>query len=229
MDIDLITNEVFNRLMEKVNSPQVKCDEITSKKFLQCDGDAVTISGYKTVLLDKVTDKKEFSGYEFLVVCKLTIDEIASSVNGVAINDKTRALRQFLLNGKHVYIIEEGLEHRQYKSISNPLYYTIFTEYEKQLIRCGVRIMSYVALESVLNSEERLMISGTSKNEKIEEPKNIVSSSTFEYSTKKKLITYELAKQLVMEPKIILKSGTMVTPYAKDVFKESNSSITFID
>ncbi|HEY5555454.1 hypothetical protein [Acetobacterium sp.] len=228
MDIDLITNEVFNRLMEKVKPHQVKCDEITSKKFLQCDGDAVIISGYETVFLDDVKDKKEFSGYEFLVVCKLTIDEIASSVNGIAINDKTRALRQFLLNGKHVYIIEEGIEHRQYKAISNPLYYTIFREYEKQLIRCGVRIMSYVALESVLSSEEKLTTSGIVKKEKIEESKNKVSSSNLEYSTKKKLITYELAKQLVVEPEIILHPGTMITPYAKDVFKESNSTITFI-
>lgn len=229
MDLELITTEIFNRVMEKLSLHQEERQDITNKKFLQCNGEALRISGYETVCLDEVKDQQEFKGYEFLVICKLTIDEIASSVNGVAINDKTRALRQFLLQGKHVYIIEEGLEHRHYKSISNPVYYNIFREYEKQLLQYGIRIMSSVALESVLVSEEKPAVSGIEMQEiteEIKQIKNTDASSKSEYSTEKKLITHELAKQLIVESKIVLRPGTLITPYAKDIFRENNSTIT---
>jgi hypothetical protein len=228
MNLELITNEVFNRIIEKINQHQTEIEAIPGKKLLQCDDMAMAIPGYEAVMLDTLKDKNDFLGYEFLVISKLTVDEMSASVNGVAINDKTRALRQFLLTGKDVYVLEEGLEYRMYKAIANPVFYNVFRDHEKQLELCGDRIMSSVALESMLISEEKAVLPKTEKKETRAEPTIVNGLTTVKYSTVKKLINYELAKKLAAEPNIVLKIGTLVTPYANDVFKESNTTITFI-
>ena len=228
MNLDLITNEIFNQLMEKIKQQPMACDQTISKKFLQCEGEAVTISGVDQVFFDDIKDEKDYLRYEFLVIGKLTIDEMAATVNGLANNNKTMVLRQFLLNGKRVYVIEEGLEHRLYKDISNPEYYTVFREYEKQLNQFGVRIMSSAALRSVLAAEGKLTGPEIDKEEKMTASKNTHPSSSIEYSTEKKLITNELAKKLAVHSPIILKPGTLITPYAQDVFRENKTTITFI-
>ncbi|KNZ42494.1 hypothetical protein [Acetobacterium bakii] len=228
MDLELVTNEVFKRLIEKINQYQTEVEAISGKKFLQCDGTAVTIPGYEAVFLEAIKDNNDFLGYEFLVISKLSIDEMAASVNGVAINGKTRALRQFLLTGKNVYVIEEGLEYRMYKAIANPVFYNVFRDHEKQLELCGVRIMSIVALESSLISEGKAALPEVAKKEIREESTATVIKPVAKCSTVKKLINFELAKQLAVEPNIVLKTGTLVTPYANDVFRESNTTITYI-
>ncbi|MBC3899125.1 hypothetical protein GH811_05785 [Acetobacterium malicum] len=228
MDLELIIDEVFKRIMDKTRQNEMVTEERSTKMFLQCDGSLLSIAGYETVLLDAVKDKNQFRNYEFLVIRELSIDEMAASVSGLSINEKTRVLRQFLLTGKPVYVIEEGLEHRAYKAIANPVFYNLFKEQEMKLIQYGLRIMTAVALESALGSEEKKPSPEIFKKETSEQSAASVLSSDIQYSTVKKLINHELAKQLAVEATIILKTGTLITPYAKDVFKESNTTITFI-
>ena len=228
MDLELIIDEVFKRIMDKTRQIEMPVEERSTKMFLQCDGSLLSIAGYETVLLDTVKDKNQFRNYEFLVIRELSIDEMAASVNGLVINEKTRVLRQFLLTGKSVYVIEEGLEHRAYKAIANPVFYNLFKEQEMKLIQYGLRIMTAVALEIALGSEEKKPSPEIFKKETSEQSAASVLSSDIQYSTVKKLINHELAKQLAVEATIILKTGTLITPYAKDVFKESNTTITFI-
>lgn len=228
MDLELIIDEVFKRIMDKTRQNEMVREERSTKMFLQCDGNLLSIAGYETVLLDAVKDKNQFRNYEFLVISELSIDEMAASVSGLSINEKTRVLRQFLLTGKPVYVIEEGLEHRAYKAIANPVFYNLFKEQEMKLIQYGLRIMTAVALESALGSEEKKPSPEIFKKETSEQSAVSVLASDIQYSTVKKLINHELAKQLAVEATIILKTGTLITPYAKDVFKESNTTITFI-
>lgn len=233
MDLELIIDEVFKRIMDKTRQNEMVTEERSTKMFLQCDGSLLSIAGYETVLLDAVKDKNQFRNYEFLVISELSIDEMAASVSGLSINEKTRVLRQFLLTGKPVYVIEEGLEHRAYKAIANPVFYNLFKEQEMKLIQYGLRIMTAVALESALGSEEKKPSPEIFKKETSEQSaasvlSSDIQSSDSQYSTVKKLINHELAKQLAVEATIILKTGTLITPYAKDVFKESNTTITFI-
>lgn len=228
MDLELIIDEVFKRIMEKSNQNEMAREEHPTKMFLQCDGSLLSIAGYETVLLDTVKDKNQFRNYEFLVISKLSIDEMAASVNGLAINEKTRVLRLFLLTSKPVYVIEEGLEHRAYKAIANPVFYNIFKDQEMKLIQYGMKIMTAVALESDLVTEEKKPSPEIFRKETSEQSAVSREASEFHYSTVKKLINHELAKQLAVEANVILKTGTLITPYAKDVFKESNTTITFI-
>ncbi|PKM60877.1 MAG: hypothetical protein CVU99_05950 [Firmicutes bacterium HGW-Firmicutes-4] len=228
MNLEQITEEVINRVMAAINQSQIEVKESPAKKFLQCDGIEVSIPGYEAVAFDGFINKNDYVGYDFLVISKLSIDEMAASVNGVAINDKTRVLRQFLLIGKNVYVIEEGLEYRQYKAIANPAFYKVFKDHQKQLELCGVRIMSTIALESTFITEGKSTLPVITKKETREESTVGILSPAVKYSTLKKLVNIELAKELATEPNIVLKKGTLVTPYAKDFFRESNATVTFI-
>ncbi|MBI4855546.1 MAG: hypothetical protein HY818_02215 [Acetobacterium woodii] len=228
MDLELIIDEVFKRIMDKTEQNEMATVAIPNKMFLQSDGNLLSIAGYETTLLDTVKDQNQLQRYEFLVITKLSIDEMAASVSGLSINEKTRVLRQFLLTGKTVYVIEDGLEHRAYKAIANPVFYNIFKDQETKLIQYGLRIMSAVALESTLIAGEKTVTPEILKKETLENAKVSVSSTGIQYSTEKKLVSHELAKQLAVEAKIVLKTGTLITPYAKDVFRESNTNITFI-
>ncbi|MBU4439117.1 MAG: hypothetical protein L6276_01430 [Acetobacterium sp.] len=228
MDLEQIIDEVFKRIMDKTKQNEMATAAIPNKMFIQSDGNLLSIAGYETVLLDTVTDQNQLQRYEFLVITKLSIDEMAASVSGLSINEKTRVLRQFLLTGKTVYVIEEGLEHRAYKAIANPVFYNIFKDQETKLIQYGLRIMSAVALESTLVAGEKTVTPEILRKETLENSEVSVSSTGVQYSTEKKLISHELAKQLAVEANIVLKTGTLITPYAKDVFRESNTIITFI-
>nr|WP_320026624.1 hypothetical protein [uncultured Acetobacterium sp.] len=228
MDLELIIDEVFKRIMDKTKQNELAAAAIPNKMFLQSDGNLLSIAGYETTLLDTVKDQNQLQRYEFLVITKLSIDEMAASVSGLSINEKTRVLRQFLLTGKTVYVIEDGLEHRAYKAIANPVFYNIFKDQETKLIQYGLRIMSAVALESTLVAGEKTVTPEILRKETLENSEVSVSSTGVQYSTEKKLISHELAKQLAVEANIVLKTGTLITPYAKDVFRESNTIITFI-
>lgn len=229
MDLEQITSEIFNRVMEKIKQSQAAHSEALTKKFIQSDSDTVTIPGYDSRFLADVQDSIAILEYEFLVISRLSIDEMAAAANGTAINDKTQALRQFLLNGKLVYVIEDGLEYRHYKTTANPVYYHVFRDYEKQLLQYGVRIMSQAALESGFAAEAKPVSSGIEIKESAEANNPIKNANTkvkSHYSTEEKLITHELAKQLGAESPVLLKPGTLITPSAKDVFRENKVTVT---
>ncbi|MCG8483168.1 MAG: hypothetical protein MJA31_07675 [Clostridia bacterium] len=226
MDIEKLTNEIMHRLLEKIQSEQTENNASAKKMFLQSDGEAVSIPGYKPHDLENAKDINQLLEYEFLVLGKLTVDELASTANGQSINAKTSAVRQFLLTGKKVYIIENGLEHRAYKEVANPVYYNIFRNYEKQLVQFGVRIISPMALEKVYSKETVSNLSTDVKACQVCDSSK--ESLTINYSTKKKLVTLEMAVKMANETAVILKPGTIITPSAKDIFKEKNTDIKFV-
>lgn len=226
MDIEKLTNEIMHRLLEKIQSEQTESDATAKKMFLQSEGEAVSIPGYIPHDLENAKDINHLLEYEFLVLGKLTVDELASTANGQSINAKTSAVRQFLLTGKKVYIIENGLEHRAYKEVSNPVYYNIFRNYEKQLVQFGVRIISPMALEKVYSKETVSNLSTDVKACQVCDSSK--ESLTINYSTKKKLVTLEMAVKMANETTVILKPGTIITPSAKDIFKEKNTDIKFV-
>lgn len=247
MDLERLIDEVYQRIIDKTKQEEITkavSKEAVSKeavrpgkKFLQCEGKVLSIAGYEAVLFETIKDKSQFRDYQFLVITRLSIDEMAASVSGLAINEKTRVLRQFLLTGKTVYVMEEGLEHRAYKAIANPVFYNVFKDQETKLIQYGMQIMSAIALETALDTGEKMVSAETIRNETVAESavrsgSNAIQSneikSSNKYTTVKKLINHELAKQLASEANITLKVGTLITPYANDVFRESNTRITFI-
>lgn len=227
MDVERITNEVINRVMEMLKQEHEESLGIDGKKFLKSGGDETSIPGYNGVCLENGGDINEVLSYDFFMIDKLSIEEMVSVVNGNSINEKTRLVRQFLLNGKGVYINEAGLEYREYKDISNTVYYNLFSEYEKKMQQYGINIQSKAALEKEVMSKYVQDKSNDKRYSHLKAQEMVEEDSCIDYSTEKKLITNELALQLANESTIVLKQGTIITPFAKDAFRESNTTIQF--
>jgi ethanolamine utilization protein len=220
MDMEMITNKVVNRLMEMLKEEGEMTRGIDEKKFLRSGGNVISIPGYNAVCLEDGKGINEVLSYDFFIIDKLSVEEMVSAADGSNINEKTRLLRQFLLNGKRVYINEAGLEYRMYKGISNTVYYNNFVEYEKKLQQYGICILNKAALENDLMS--RFVKAKTENQDKTE------VDTYVNYTSERKLITNELAMELAKEPAVVLKSGTIITPFAKDVFKENDTRIQFV-
>lgn len=229
MDLELVTNEVFNKLMKKLKENEVETITTNDKKFLQCDGKNLEIPDCQAIMLKNSTGKIKANEYEFLVIGKLSIDDMVSVANGLSSNDKTSAIREFILNGKEVYVLEEGIDYRHYKDISNPIYFNMLKDYELKISRFGIRILSSLALESIFNSKDTMT---KSKNDAIQNNIKTHQSENRQqdiiYSSENKVITHKMAENLIDQKELYFKNKTIITPSAQDVFKENGTTITFI-
>ncbi|MPW25532.1 hypothetical protein GC105_06995 [Alkalibaculum sp. M08DMB] len=223
MDIEMLTNEVVNRLLDQIQIQKKESMYDEKKRFLQSGGDIISILDYTPSALEHLDDIKNILTYEFLVIGELSMDELAAVANGVSMNNKSDVIRRFLLNGKKVYIIKDGLEHRSYKDIAEPTYFTVFEDYEKKILQYGIQVISPMALEKIYSSKTVSPVISD-----INDYKNCNESSSIHYSTDKKLITQETALKMTNETTVFLKPSTIITPSASDVFRENNINIEYV-
>ena len=158
-----------------------------------------------------------------IVISHLEVSDFIDIAIGNGWSPFTRLIQYALLHGKDIFILEDGLSYREYKSTANKNFYRKLLDYEACIKGYGIRIISEDTLllsdKAKLNSEAvvtKLNSDAVVKNKVY----NVVSNDTQE-------VTVTLNKRLILENDLIdlnIKTNTairigknsIVTPSALD-------------
>lgn len=87
---------------------------------------------------------KSAPDYDILVSAHLSIEAMACLALGMPGNEEAACILYSLLQGKRVYILERGLEYRNYRDSAHKTLYRLMQEYESRIESFGVRIVGNI-------------------------------------------------------------------------------------
>lgn len=152
-----------------------------------------------------------------ILIPRLSLENLSNSALGMINNKVDTLIIKGLLNNKEVFILDEGIEYKEYTS-SNSSLIKLYEDYMEKLIDYGVRIISSVQL-----NEDGLFKSNSSV---IVNKENHSDNRVLEV----KLIDQKFAEEFTKKgsKSITLTKKTIITAIAKDIFRENNISIEII-
>lgn len=187
-ELDLL--EIIKKEVEKY--------EINKKKQ-----NKITILGEDELLKNEI--KKCFEIDEIsskLLVVNLEIDELVALSQGSYMNLKTQKIIEGILQGDEVYLVEEGLKWREYRSAPSKLIEK-YLSYEEELKKYNVKILKKINCLEELKGEDK---------------KEFFS---------KKLFTLRDAKEIHQKNKstVVIDEKVFITESALDYIKENNINL----
>lgn len=166
----------------------------------------------KAANFNPVTDLSFAGDAKMLVLTDLGHKNLSYICDGVDEGDYASAVINAILEGKDIFVIEEGIRYRKFRKSSNKNFYEMMNKKERLLSTFGVKIM-----------KEQCFISYLKKNfspQSTAEEKDLFSG---------KLMTEDHAKRLreggTLE--INMREGVIITPLAKDYIRENNMSVRY--
>lgn len=94
-----------------------------------------------------------------VIVCTLEINDLVAISNGTYVNEYSEKIMKAILDGKKIYILEEGIGWHNFKNI--PIALKIkYEEAEKALIIYGVNICKRLELNHKLSGNKKNILSG---------------------------------------------------------------------
>lgn len=151
-----------------------------------------------------------------IVICSMSVGMLGSLAVGCCNCDEDRLILRALLEEKDVYVIESGLEYRQYKQSAYKTLYTLYSDYEKKVLQYGIKLIGHIS--DILN--ETPLIKNLSSNISI----SVADEADFTY--KNLLLEDDLIKlHRNGRYSVVLNNKCIVTPSAVDFIKMHNIGI----
>lgn len=148
--------------------------------------------------------------WDIILVTQLPLEMLGNLGNGCGGHKEGLILRA-LMEGKQVYILEEGICHRKYRKSSFKTLYQLYNEYEDKIKQYGIKFIPSLA--------------DIFQNQFIEKEIPFVADVAHEidFTGKSLLLEADLLKKQVRSPSVIkISSGCIVTPLAEDYMKCHN-------
>ena len=218
-------DDMVKRIVEEIygNIKEDEIDESTKKK-------AIIIGKVNNNKLGKgLKENYQLIAYEnnikngdLVIIEYLDIKEIANIALLVPTNGKEEFIIKMLLEGKKVFISEDGLEYKKYKETAPRALYNEYLNLEKKLKLYGMEVIKY-SYEIIEQDEikEKCRTKVKYINEEILE-----EESTFYIKNKKIISEGDLKKPFMQGKKIIIiDSKSIITPLADDFIKIHNLKI----
>lgn len=209
--VELITKEVLN-ILSSSGVASVDDNNCIDKRPL------ALLAGKKESLPVFAQDKYRFdsmdsyngdiSVYDCVFIAELTCAELADCALGRDCRAVPCAVTKAFLNGKKVFLLESALPHRKFKETANRAFYSMMEGYVNTLRSFGVELIREQWYGKNLD-------------------RNAIADNSVD-----KVITEKLAISLVDKACngiVNLKSGTLITPSAKDIFNHSQIKVEFVD
>lgn len=148
-----------------------------------------------------------YYSWDIILVTQLPLEMLGNLGNGCG-GHKERLILSALMEGKQVYILEEGILYRKYRKSSFKALYQLYNEYEDKIKQYGMKFI--LSLADILQNE-------------IPENEIIFVANEIDFTGKSLLLEADLLKKQVRSPSIIkISSDCIVTPLAEDYIKCHN-------
>jgi len=163
---------------------------------------------------------EELKDCEVLLITKMTFSMLARLALGLPGNQKEEFILAGLLQGKKVYLLEQGIELEQFKDTSYKNLYLLYQDYLSKLKLFGIQIIQHIAMIEETVSEPVDQYKGNDRA-RYQLGKDISSTNhCFDLSMKKVLLEVDLKNyHLQNNSTIILDKKCIITPLAEDYIK----------
>lgn len=214
--VDQIVNELYKKL-------QGNSLGLTSKKR------AVIIGNHKVDHQERLAQSYEIvpltqtpSHVDLIIVETLGIDLLSQLALGTAENIESKYVLECLLQGKPVYVLEQGIAYRKYKSTAHRTLYSLYSDYENKIKQYGVRLIHDVV--EILTD----MRGDYQKVQQVDqiEPEKIYPSEGINLQMKKAILESDLTRAYIQGvTEVVIRKNAIVTPLAQDFIKSHHLRI----
>lgn len=216
--VDFIVQEVYKKLNEGAKSTiKDKNAVIVGEYDLEAAKRALG-QCYNVVFYDEKVEAAEI-----VIVSKLTIKAMANLATLTGTNDEENFIIRSLMEGKKVYILEEGIEYKKFKHTAPKALYNKYLEFEKELRLYGINFIDYIGscMDNAIKQEESFV--ETSEKETLiplEDEYNL------EIRNKKLISEADIRKPFKSGMKfLIIDKKSILTPLASDFIRIHNLKI----
>lgn len=172
------------RYMDEAKLIEIIKREIAKHYLLTEKSSDIYILGNDSIIKEELEKKFKISSEsEKVIVTDLDINDLVDLSQGSYGTDKSKELLNILLEGKEIFLIEEGIYWRKFKSIPVELEKK-YLEYEEQLKKYGMKIVRKLELLDELESKKKYYLGNVLDVKQLKlnvdslEKKIIVSSKT---------------------------------------------------
>lgn len=170
--------------MDEAKLVEIIKKEIQKYYFLTTEKKSISILGNDSIIREELEKKFEISKTsKKIVVTDLDIKELVSLSQGSYSSEKAEEILNALLEGKDIFLIQEGIQWRKFKNIPLELE-NRYLSYEEQLKKYGVRLIKRLELLEELEEHKKyyngkvLDVKQLKLNVNLAEKKIIVSNET---------------------------------------------------
>jgi len=220
--IECITREVLKKL------EQNDLSSVAKKKLLLTDDIDHNFSEniktkYELCLFDKLEEKNNLTEFENLVITSLDTKLLLAVSELIQISLEAELILKFLLQGKNVYVITEGVNYYQYQRTSPKTLYNKIMEAENKLKSFGIEFLTSAELE--------MRLIENNNDISLEKEEHIVNYDSEYFLLEKKLVDYSTIKNLYERnhSKIEVPAKSILTALAEDFIKEKNIKLKLIE
>lgn len=215
--IEYITKEVMKRIQntntDKLNERKDKIltVDISIENVLEKVKEDFYIDHLEDLNEDVVVDS-----YKYILIGSMTNKELVNIALGLP-NDKISSIIiDFILRGKRVYVLNEGIKYHKYKDSSNIPFYNMMKSYEERLETFGINFVNEKEISGLFADNMRA-------KESVDE--NVDKNN--QYVIKEKIVTESLIRQIHQGgyTEVVTNKATIITPLAKDYIRTNGIGI----
>lgn len=218
MDLDQLVEAVYQKLSVKWEQ-ETKLGSVcvlSDKRALEIE--QIFGESYSIVYFSK-ENNLEHASYKMVIIPRLTVTMLANLANGLGTTAEEQFVLYQLLKGQRIVVLQNGVEHYEYKKQSPVLLYKVYEEYEKKLKGFGVSFLycNELLIEPEPLAEEEL----TGSVEQPESPlkKTIMAKKVISEADLQKLFLQGLKE-------ITISKKSIITPLAQDYIRTHHVLIT---
>ncbi|RAP31211.1 hypothetical protein C2W64_00383 [Brevibacillus laterosporus] len=235
--IEAITSEVLTRLdaLHVEKKPKILVFSPNESEWLAVKSILTGKFDAHSVVSDDLMSKQEWTdglsefdvqSFSFILLTGLHCYTLASLALGLVATDNV--IIQALLQGKKVYLLQEGIEYRHYRQTAPAHLYELYQSYEQKLITHGVNLIKRGDIHHLPISVK------TSHSNRAEEHyihldgnSNVTETSEEVLHIKQKVISESVLKKLFLlgAHSFTILPNAILTPLAKDFIRINHITV----
>ena len=152
--IALITRKVLEQVNQSSPLPQVSTPAQKSVLVIgNADRTALKECLGSEFRLSFLADSSDLCADDFdhIVLAELSNKFLSEMAIGLERGADGCVIVESLMQGKTIYVLEEGIAYRRYKETAKPAFYQLFQDKEKKLVQFGMEVVAGCQLKAVLN------------------------------------------------------------------------------
>lgn len=152
MNISSISKETLNRLADQVmvelNRRWEAGSVETAPHPAKVSGRLLLLGNLPGAELKALQDRYEViregaAEWDVLLAAGLSVETMAYVAHGIAATDEAACILQGLLNGRQLFLLEQGLEYIKYRETAPKTVYLLYQNQEKRLRQMGIRFLQH--------------------------------------------------------------------------------------
>ncbi|MEG0307665.1 MAG: TIGR02536 family ethanolamine utilization protein [Clostridium sp.] len=223
--VDLIVKEVYKKLEEATKKEiKNKIAIVIGEESLDPITKSTMEAEYKLIPYTEET-----VDCDIVIVSEISIKSMANLATLTGTKDEENFIIKMLMQGKKVYVLEDGLEYRRYKNTAPRALYNKYLNFEKELKVYGIDIVQF--LDNLENKGLRKEEFNNTKEHSplLAEEVNKVEGMSFEIRNKKLISEADLRKPFMNGMKsVVIDKKSIVTPLANDFIRIHNLKVNRI-